>query len=1286
MLRHIKFFITGIFFLAFAICGSGRTPVFTQNKGQWHDDILYKTHMGNAIGYIDKQGFTFAMYEAAFYDKLHDWLRGKSTVQTAQGHAIKLHFKGGDMGRGALTGNDAGTTEHFYLGQDANRWAKDVRSFDKIRITQVYEGIDVEFGTSNNRLKYDFIVAPYADTDAIEIELLGQNKLVIRDGNLIAQTSVGDFIETKPFAYQYNAEGNVEEVACEFHLSGNVVSYIFPEGYDNSRLLIIDPEIAFSTYIGSTTNSFGFTASYDSYGNLYAGAVVFGDSYPTVAGSFQINFGAGVVDCGISKFNSDGTQLLYSTYIGGEGNEAPHSLVVNNHDELYILGTTSSLDFPVSPAAYQPHHAGGYTVEAIGFSYGNGSDIFVTKLSEDGSQMLAGTYIGGAGNDGLGNGGVLEQNYGDQFRGEIVVDDDGNAYVATVTNSGDFPIVNGFSSTIGGSISGIIFKLSSNLSELIWSTFSGGNFSESAVSLQLAPDNSVYFTGATTSTQLPTSPNAYQPEKSDGVDGYIGHISADGSQLLACTYNGTTGKDLNYFVQLDNDGFVYVVGQTNGPYPVSNNVYSNPNSGQFIHKFSADLSSSIWSTRIGSGSGSIDISPSAFLVSNCGQIYLSGWGGAINSAGSTNILPVTSNAFQTTTDGEDFYLMVLQPNASDLLYATFFGGSQSPEHVDGGTSRFDKNGTVYQAVCAGCFGSHDFPTQPGVWSETNGSNQCNLGVFKFNLSTVNAEAALDAPNVICSGSEFSLINNSVGADTFLWNLGDGNTSTAAQPTHSYAQPGTYTITLYAEDSNGCLSADSTQLIVEVELPPEIEVEQPDPICSGDTIELGATGTADNYHWIPAAGLTASNISNPTFIGNTTTQYKVVGTGACGSDTATVTVYVGNPNIEVSDNEMICPGESIQLHAAGGVTYLWSPAGSLNDPTIANPIATPNEETIYEVQITDDMECVTTHFINIGLLPPPPVLKGREKYASCNGSPVFLQVSGADEYVWSPHIGLSNPNISNPVATPNETKEYKVVGSNACGQDEMSVKVFVQEIEVSIDVDSVVCHSNKFVAHATGGESYIWLPAEIFINNRTNPAHGMLEYGSMISVTGYDSLGCSATASKFVNIYPRVGLHAGIDRIINYGDGIWIQPSTDYPITWDSSPYLSCVDCNSPFAKPTETTTFYANITTPYGCDERDSVRVFVRGNLYVPNSFTPDGDGLNDYFKAEGKDIVEFEMKIFNRWGELVFKSDHIDQSWDGSHQSDGYYCQPGIYPYIIIARERYGEYFELKGHVTLLR
>jgi gliding motility-associated-like protein len=189
-----------------------------------------------------------------------------------------------------------------------------------------------------------------------------------------------------------------------------------------------------------------------------------------------------------------------------------------------------------------------------------------------------------------------------------------------------------------------------------------------------------------------------------------------------------------------------------------------------------------------------------------------------------------------------------------------------------------------------------------------------------------------------------------------------------------------------------------------------------------------------------------------------------------------------------------------------------------------------------------------------------------------------------------------------------------------------------------------------------------------------------------SVTGFDEDGCSDTEYHTVNLYPRAMVRAGNDRIIEYGEEIILESFSIYPVTWEEDPELSCLNCDDPVVSPLETSTFYATIVSPDGCIERDSVTVTVIGSIYVPNAFTPDGDGINDIFKAEGIDIVEFRMEIFNRWGELIFVSENINDGWNGSSGNENYYTQGQIYPYRIVAREHTGKVFELKGYVTLIR
>ena len=387
--------------------------------------------------------------------------------------------------------------------------------------------------------------------------------------------------------------------------------------------------------------------------------------------------------------------------------------------------------------------------------------------------MIGSTYVGGSGNDGINNVLPLVHNYGDHFRGEIALDPLQHPVVATTTQSTDMPVSANASQMIfgGGIQDAYIFRLDPTLSTL-QATYYGGSGNDSGYGVQFDSNGQVFVTGGTMSIDLPMSGTPFQSSNSGDADGYVLRLSAGLDQFLSSTYIGTSSFDQSYFVQLDVADAVYVVGQTHGTYPVSAGVYSNPGSSQFIHKLDHDLTTSLWSTVIGSGMGFEDLSPSAFLVSDCGQIYFSGWGGVVNHfvqapTSTTNGLPVTPDAFQSTTDGSDFYLMVLAEDAASLNYATYFGGSTSVEHVDGGTSRFDKHGTVYQAVCAGCGGHNDFPSTPGAWSATNNSSNCNLGVFKFDLLQPTAHIEVDGPEYAClPGATVSFINLSIGGTLF----------------------------------------------------------------------------------------------------------------------------------------------------------------------------------------------------------------------------------------------------------------------------------------------------------------------------------------------------------------------------------------------------------------------------------------------------------------------------------------------------------------------------------------
>ncbi|MBS1935831.1 MAG: hypothetical protein JST96_17665, partial [Bacteroidetes bacterium] len=497
--------------------------------------------------------------------------------------------------------------------------------------------------------------------------------------------------------------------------------------------------LVFSTFTGSSSDNWGFTATYGPDGSFYAGGIVGGNGFHTTTGAFQTNFKNGTWDVGIMKFSSGtgpgNVQKIYATYLGGSNNEYPHSLVVDAQGELVVFGRTSSSDFP---ALTTIGPGGSSTTPA-------GRNIYVTKFNASGGGLIGSILIGGSGDDGVNiedqdetvtntNNTIhtqsLIRNYGDWSRGEVILDGSGNIFVASCTQSQDFPIIGtAFQSTFGGGPTkqdGVVLKINPGCNSVLFSSFLGGTRDDVALVLDQDPvSGDIYVGGATASKDLPgTSAGVYQPSiGSDSIGGFLCRISQDGSTLKATTYLATNGNKAAtsiYGVKFDRFGFPYVMGTTTGTWPTKllhPTDFINAGAKQFITKLQPDLSAVIYSTTFGTNAGMPNISPVAFLVDRCQNVYVSGWGSfyelstgpdPYNLAG-TKGMPVTSNALKSTTDGRDFYFIVIQRDAASLLYATFFGeddngNSCCSEHVDGGTSRFDKNGVIYQAICANCFG------------------------------------------------------------------------------------------------------------------------------------------------------------------------------------------------------------------------------------------------------------------------------------------------------------------------------------------------------------------------------------------------------------------------------------------------------------------------------------------------------------------------------------------------------------------------------------------------------
>jgi hypothetical protein len=932
--------------------GPGLT--YIENKGQWSRLTNFSAKFPGGRFDLQPGRFVFTLIDQQKIDELHyhensnyqEANSASSSPTMLNGHVLISSFLNFNAVSKPTTFGERPEYYNYFLGKEQAAWQSRVHAYEGALYSSFYQGIDLKVYSENTNVKYDFIVAPGADPSQIQWRYDGAELISLVNGDLVIKTSLADIVEKKPIAYQ-EINGERIFVRVEYQLKEGIISFQIKDPYDTCYRLVIDPLLIFSTYSGSSADNWGSTATPGEHGMLYSSGIVneyLGGSLPVTAGAFQTKYG-GLYDLAILKYDSAGQHLLFASYLGGAYSESPHSLVVDKDENLLVLGTTSSYDFPTTTGAFQNKFNGGVplfqsNVKEIPIPYENGSDIFVTKISKDGSKLLASTYLGGSNNDGLNpSEGLLVRNYGDQMRGDIISDQQGNVIITTVTSSTDLALVNGFNLTYnGGDTDALIVKLSGDLTQQLWGNLMGGNAADASHTIQIDAAGNLFVAGGTASADFPITSGTYQTVFGGEVDGWIAKINGDGSSVIHSTFTGTSQFNQVYFLDLDKNEDVYVYGQTVGTFPITAGAYHNDNSGQFIQKFNNSLSTLLFSTVFGSGIGIPNISPTAFLVNDCTNIFLSGWGGQINSRlgywnSSTSQMPVTSDALQKNTSGSDFYFIVLSADVSQLLYATFLGGGSSRTHLDGGTCRFDKSGVVYHAVCAGCaalnatgHATSDFPTSVNAWSRVNGSPNCNNAAFKFDLASLKARiqtnsTKLNHPGLssICFNDKIVFQNQSTGGQKYDWNFGDGNKLTKTDTSlivYLYKKPGTYTVSLKATDVGTCTGKDSTNTKVIVNL------QQ----------------------------------------------------GVAGPD------------------QSICFDAGTTLSASGGVAYQWATADNSFSSTTASPLVNPKSTTSYYVSITDVNSCVKSDTVNINVVPGIDLKFKAEQIFACEGRPTLKVVN------------------------------------------------------------------------------------------------------------------------------------------------------------------------------------------------------------------------------------------------------------------------------------------------------
>lgn len=1242
-----------VFFINASFAHDPHPPIqksisFIQNLNQWDSKVLFQLSVQNSTLFFEKNCVTHLVLDPKGLETISKAkFDPKIEVKPIKAHAYQVHFLNSSQNVEIVGSEKHDFYHNYYLGNDPTKWASNVPVYKTLTYKNLYPGIDLVYYDQSNLLKYEYIVAPGSSPSQIQVQYNGDVKLEIKNGVLLIKTSVGEVTELRPVAYQIRENGDRKSVECRYSVKKNIMTFDLGE-YDPSLVLVIDPTLIFSTYSGSSGDNWGFTATYDLDGNMYGGGIARETGYPITLGAIQTTHAGGTCDISISKFNNIGTTLIYSTYLGGINSEMPHSLVVNNNNELYIFGTTGSPNFPTTNNAYDPTFNGGLSCAVNSNSYPNGSDIILVKFNQSGTQLLGSTYLGGTGNDGLNLNSILKHNYADEARGEIILDENSNVYITSSTFSTNFPTTpNAYQTSLTGTQGAVVCKFNHNLSNLIWSTYLSG-LGTSAVagySLSLGENYSVYITGGTTSPNLTPITSGVQPTFGGGsADGYIAHFSNDVTTLLGFTYFGSSEYDQSYLIKTDKFHHPHIVGQTNAP---ANTFVENAiwhyGAGQFITKFTPMLDSIIWSTEFGNLTTGADISPTALLVDVCNRVYLSGWGGPnINGFGGTSGLPMTSDAFQTTTDNNDYYLLCITDDASALLYGSFFGDSNPShaEHVDGGTSRFDRQGRIYQAVCAGCGGSDNFPTTPGAYSNFNNSSNCNLAVFKidFNLPAVVSE--FNMPNTVCAPATVNFVNQSliIGSNTsFYWDFGDGTTSNAYAPNHLYSQPGLYYITLIVHDLGSCNFADT--LVKPILVLANSTQMLPDVLsCAGESVQIGIPPAAQDqvtYQWIPTTGLSNPNISNPFITPTVTSTYQLLLDNGVCKDTLIQTIIAVVIDITLPTQVVVCPGETATI----------------------TPIVTSNVPLQY--------------------------------YWST--SPIFTTILNSD----------FNDSTLNYTPTQPLTILYFKAFSNTC---EKIGFVTVVESQINYEVpnpiiscfnDNVVIDLNVTSPNCT----FQWTPLEYIISGADSDAPLVNPpTTTTFTVTITNSNNCTTTLSILVTKQtgtfiseleawcnnPNIFLgESALLESTNFTDNV-------YTYSWTPVEFVTTPTNHSTYVSPLITTLYTVKVTDIFGCFKEDTVTIFVTERIcdepyvFVPNAFTPNHDGLNDVLNVRSVILDAFTLKIYNRLGELLFETNNLSKSWDGTYKGED--VPAGVYDYFLEGVCNNHKQILKKGNITLIR
>jgi hypothetical protein len=690
-----------------------RRLAFEPNQGQFADSVRFVGRTANGAVFLTDRGFAIR----------------------AGGRLIETQLAGDAAASIRAEAMLPGRTNYF-LGNDRARWRANVRTYAIVRYTAIYPGIDVVCRGDGDRFEYDFLVGVGADPRQIALRFKGVDRLEIDSrGDLFVRAGVYETRHRRPRILQ-EIDGSTREVAGRFRLTASREVRFEVGEYDEAHALTIDPELTFSSYLGGRDDDSASALAVDGAGSVYLAGSTSSADFPT-AQPIQPAIGTdkGVSVAFVAKFTADGSQLVFSTYLGGSRGSSARALAVDAAGNAYVGGTTSSTNFP-TVNAFQP-------ALAMGICGGSGqynpqrpcSDAFIAKLDPSGSRLLYATYLGGSDDDGL---------------SALAVDSNGSAYVAGSTQSKDLPTTDTAlqrriaPGACGGMPpvtceDGFVAKIDPTGSRLVYATYFGGTRWDSINAVATDSRGNAFIAGSTESLDLPLAYPA-QGTLGGSNDGFVAKLNENASSLVYATYLGGSGSDYIGSLAVDAGGSAYVTGSTSSTdFPVVRafqTQHADPGfcDDAFLAKLDPSGSSLAYSTYLG---GKPDTKTQG-LCQGGNAVAVDGMGGAVVVGYTTSpnfpVVDATQPDFASKKCigyygdyCEDGFVAQFAADGSSLTFATFLGGTQD----DWATAvAVDKTGAIY---VAGATYSNDFPVR-GAFQSTAGGTKDTSDAFVVKIA------------------------------------------------------------------------------------------------------------------------------------------------------------------------------------------------------------------------------------------------------------------------------------------------------------------------------------------------------------------------------------------------------------------------------------------------------------------------------------------------------------------------------------------------------------------------